>query len=103
MKTGLSESCYKFFSTLANPTRLAILEHLRNGPQNVSQLIETLGLEQSMVSHNLRTLLKCRFVFVRKQGKERVYSLNEDTMSPIFEIVEHHRQEYCPILAKCDI
>jgi len=28
MKKGLSQTCYRFFSTLANPTRLAAMERL---------------------------------------------------------------------------
>ena len=40
VKHGLSETCYLFFSTLANPTRLAILELLRNGPRNVTEITE---------------------------------------------------------------
>jgi len=39
-----------FFSTLANPLRLAILELLRDGPKNVTQIAEALKQEQSMIS-----------------------------------------------------
>ena len=38
VKTDLSTMCYGFFATLANPTRLAILEQLQSGPLNVSRL-----------------------------------------------------------------
>ena len=62
MKKGLSETCNRFFSVLSNPTRLAALETLMEGSMNVSQLAESLGQEQSMVSHNLRPLVRCRFV-----------------------------------------
>jgi DNA-binding transcriptional ArsR family regulator len=51
VKKGVSETCYRFFATLANPTRLAALENLMDKPMNVTQLAECLGQEQSMISH----------------------------------------------------
>ena len=101
MKMGLSETCYRFFSTLANPTRLAVLENLMEGPMSVSKLTESLGQEQSMVSHNLRTLLQCRFVHAERQGKERVYTVNNETMDALFRVIENHAEKYCPTGGRC--
>lgn len=101
MKRGLSETCYRFFSVLSNPTRLATLETLREKSMNVSQLSKQLGQEQSMVSHNLRPLVKCRFVEVERRGKERFYSINHDTLDPIFKIIETHEKNYCPSRGRC--
>ena len=101
LKKGLSETCYRFFSILGNPTRLAALESLIEGPMNVSQLANVLGQEQSMISHNLKPLVKCRFVEVERRGKERIYSVNSDTISPLFEVVEHHAHNYCPMKGYC--
>ena len=101
MKKGLSETCHVFFSTMANPTRLAALEKLREGPMNVSQLSEALNQEQSMVSHNLRPLVRCRFVHVERQGRERVYALNRETVEALFDIVENHAKKYCPTGGRC--
>jgi len=96
MKRDLGESCYLFFSTLANPTRLAILELLRNGSKNVTEIADVLNQEQSMISHNLKPLVRCGFVLVERKGKERIYTLNERTMKPLFKIVEKHTDAYCP-------
>ena len=101
MKQNLSETCYQFFSTLANPTRLAILELLRNGAKNVSEISEVLNQEQSMISHNLKPLEKCRFVFSERRKKERFYSLNKETMEPLFKIFTYHVEKYCPTEGKC--
>jgi DNA-binding transcriptional ArsR family regulator len=101
MKKGLSQTCYVFFSVIANPTRLAVLENLLKGPMNVSQLSEILGQKQSMISHNLRPLLRCGFVRVERRGKERVYSLNGETVENLFKIVENHSQKYCPTMGIC--
>jgi len=101
MKQNLSETCYQFFSTLANPTRLAILELLRDGPRNVTEISEALNQEQSMISHNLKPLVRCRLVFSERRKKERFYSLNKETMEQLFKIFSYHAEKYCPTGGKC--
>ena len=101
MKSSLSETCYQFFSTLSNPTRLAILEFLRDGPRNVTEISIALNQEQSMISHNLKPLEKCRFVFSEKRKKEHLYSLNKETMESLFKVFAYHAEKYCPTDGKC--
>ena len=101
MKKGLTEVCYKFFTNLSNPSRLATLEKLMDHPMSVNELSVSLGQEQSMISHNLKPLLRCNFVFTKRQGKKRVYSANHETVSALFKIVENHAQKYCPTGGKC--
>jgi DNA-binding transcriptional ArsR family regulator len=95
VKKGLTELCYGFFSTLANPTRLAIVEKLLEQPMNVTTIAESLQQEQSMISHNLRQLVKCKFVKVERIGKQRIYSVNNETVETIIEAVENHAEKYC--------
>jgi len=101
MKKGLTETCYRFFTNLANPTRLAALEQLMNKPQSVNELAETLGQEQSMISHNLKPLLECNLIALQRQGKKHVYTVNEETMRPIFQAIQNHAQHFCPARGKC--
>lgn len=101
MKKGLNDICYGFFSTLANPTRLAILEKLSMGEMNVTGLASELGEEQSMVSHNLKILEQCSFVFSSRRGKEKYVSLNGDTVNSIFSIVEEHEEKSCKLAGNC--
>jgi len=95
LKTGVTELCYGFFSTLANPTRLAIIEHLHEKPMSVTELVEAIGQEQSMVSHNLRPLTRCKLVSRRREGKNNVYYLNHETLDPILTAVENHAEKFC--------
>lgn len=101
MKHGLSETCHLFFSTLSNPTRLAILELLRDGPRNVTEISKALNQEQSMISHNLKPLERCRFIFSARRKKGHFYSLNKETMEPLFKIFNYHAEKYCPTEGKC--
>lgn len=63
------------FRSLGDPSRLAILSHLRTGEHRVVELTGHLGLAQSTVSAHLRCLLDCRMVTVRAQGRASMYSL----------------------------
>ena len=101
VKQSFSETCYMFFSTLANPTRLAILEFLQDGPRNVTEITKALNQEQSMTSHNLQRLDECRFIFSERRKKERFYSLNKETMEPLLKLFTYHSEKYCPTGGKC--
>ena len=103
MKKGLSETCYRFFVNLANPTRLATLEQLMKKPMSVNEIAESLGQEQSMVSHNLKLLLECNFVYLKRQGKKRIYSANRETIGALFKAVENHAEKFCPTGGKCHL
>ena len=101
MKYDLSKTCYLFFSTLSTPSRLGILEVLKESPKNVSQLVDILNQEQSMISHNLKSLARCGFVFVETKGRQRIYSLNKETMKPMFELIDKHMKKHCPENKRC--
>jgi DNA-binding transcriptional ArsR family regulator len=103
MKKGLSETCYRFFVNLANPTRLAVLEQLEKQPMSVNELAEVLGQEQSMVSHNLKPLLECNFIYSKRAGKRRIYSVNKETIGALFRAVQNHAEKYCPTGGKCHL
>lgn len=103
MKQGVTELCYGFFSTLANPTRLAIIEQLNERPMSVTELVEALKQEQSMISHNLRPLTRCKFVTRKREGKNNIYYLNHETMDPILMAVENHAEKFCGNGASCPL
>jgi DNA-binding MarR family transcriptional regulator len=77
------------------------LEILRSGPRNVTEIAQELNQEQSMISHNLEQLEKCGFVFSERRKKQRFYSLNKETMEPVFKTFNHHSEKFCPTSGKC--
>ena len=89
-----------FFETFSNKTRMKIIEALRQGPKSVSEICKVVGEEQSKVSHNLRKLMECNFLDVKREGKKRVYSLNKDTIIPLLNLVEKHVHKYCGEVCK---
>ena len=63
------------FRSLAEPARLAILQHLAIGEHRVVDLTAHLGLAQSTTSAHLACLRDCGLVSVRTVGRASVYSL----------------------------
>jgi DNA-binding transcriptional ArsR family regulator len=98
----MKKVCTGFFNTLANKTRLSILYSLQNGEKSVNEIVELTGHEQSLISHNLKLLKQCKFIEMRVNGKQRMYSLNQDTIAPLFNLVEKHMTNFCDCKdAKC--
>lgn len=92
----INNSYKRFFRTLANENRLTIIHFLaQNGPQNVSEIIKRTNLEQTAISHNLRRLLACHFVSMQQNGKERIYTLNSDTIKPLLTLMDKHVKRFC--------
>lgn len=76
--TPAPSSCAHLLKLLADETRLAVMRQLIDGPQQVSQLNATLGLEQSLLSHHLKILREAGLVESQRQGKGVLYSLSPD-------------------------
>ncbi|HWB13235.1 MAG TPA: metalloregulator ArsR/SmtB family transcription factor [Pirellulales bacterium] len=77
------------FNAIAEPRRRQILELLaRRGALTVGALVLTLGLPQPAVSKHLGVLRKVGVVAVKKQGKERVYSLQAEKLKTVHDWVK---------------
>src|SRR3989339_1297973 len=94
------EKAYQiFFGTLANKNRLRIINILRNGTKCVKDICKELNFNQTTISHNLKRLERCGFVFVEKKGKHRYYTLNKKTIKPLMALIDEHMHEYCEKIA----
>lgn len=89
-----------FFGTLVSESRLRIINLLRKGRKNVSEIIKELKIEQTVISHDLARLKRCGFVIVEVKGKFRYYKLNEKTIKPLIEIIDKHMSEFCVHILK---
>ena len=63
------------FQAFAEPTRLAIVQHLASGEHRVRDLVEHMGLAQSTVSKHLSFLVECHLIQARPEGRATWYSL----------------------------
>ena len=84
-----------FFGTLVSEPRLKIINLLRKGKKNVSQICDELEMQQTDVSHNLARLKECGFVSTEIDGRFRHYSLNKKTIEPLMGLIDNHMSKNC--------
>ncbi len=84
-----------FFETISSRVRTRILDLLHVRAMSVSEICEKLNEEQSKISHNLKKLADCHLLDVEQKGKQRIYSLNKETMVPLMKLVDSHVKKYC--------
>lgn len=87
-----------FFGTLVSEPRLKIINLLRKGSKNVSEIVKEIGMDQTSVSHNLSRLKHCGFVKSERKGKFIYYNLNKKTIDPLMEIIDDHMSDNCLII-----
>jgi len=91
----LKRSYREFFKTLGNQQRVEIMLLLLKREMSVNDIAKALDAPQSSISHNLKCLEQCSFVSVSQQGKKRIYKVNEDTIAPLFMLIQKHSEKYC--------
>jgi DNA-binding transcriptional ArsR family regulator len=79
------------FQTLADPTRLRIVEALADGEHAVGDLVRAVDIDQSGVSRHLRILGEAGFVSMRPDGARRLYSLRPQPFRAIDDWVASYR------------
>lgn len=84
------------FSALADPTRRAILEILRDQPSLTAGQIaaEFPAISRAAVSKHLGVLRQARLVLVREEGREWHYTLDP---GPLAEVYEHWLGSFAPL------
>jgi len=80
------------FQAIADPTRRRIVESLRGGERQVSDVVSRLDIHQSGVSRHLRLLLEAGFVQVRPDGQRRLYSLRPEPFRELEAWVAGYRE-----------
>jgi DNA-binding transcriptional ArsR family regulator len=83
----------EFIGFLADPNRLRILSILAKQEMCVGDLAVAVGMNESAVSHQLRTLRAIRLVSSRKQGRHVFYRLQDDHVFNFYQAVVEHLDE----------
>jgi DNA-binding transcriptional ArsR family regulator len=77
---------------LATPSRVRILSRLAAGPCSVGELAQSLRLEQSAVSQQLRVLRHLNLVVGERRGRRVVYALHDDHVGVLLGQAVSHAQ-----------
>jgi ArsR family transcriptional regulator, lead/cadmium/zinc/bismuth-responsive transcriptional repressor len=83
----------QLFKVLGDNTRIRILDALYRSELCVCDITALLGMNQSAVSHQLRVLRDARIVKSRKQGKNVLYSLDDEHISELVRMGSEHVRE----------
>jgi DNA-binding transcriptional ArsR family regulator len=72
-----------FAKALADETRQEIMKHLCCVWLSVNDVVDKLGgrVNQPTVSHHLKKLEEANLVFVRQEGRQRFYTLNQEQLT----------------------
>ena len=87
MGDALRQFKSEIFQALANPTRIAIVEALREGEMSTGKLIEKLGVEQANASQHLAILRTRMIVVNRKVGNQVFYSIRDPALIEVLDIL----------------
>jgi DNA-binding transcriptional ArsR family regulator len=80
----------EIFQALAHPTRIAIVEALRDGEMSAGKLIEKLQLEQANASQHLSILRAKQIVVNRKVGNQVFYSIRDHALIEVLDILRRY-------------
>lgn len=78
------------FQALGDPTRARILYALGTGPLCVRDLAILVGVSESAVSHQLRTLRDRRVVKPRRDGNIIYYAVDDQHIAALIREAEYH-------------
>ena len=71
------------FAALADPTRRAVFERLREGPRPVGDIARDLPVSRPAVSQHLRVLKDAGLVTERRDGTRRLYRIDPDGLAAV--------------------
>lgn len=77
------------FRVLAEPTRLRILQRLKQGPANVGQLVEDLEIKQANASKQLGVLAAAGIIAREQDGNRVIYSIAMPLVLDLCNLVCH--------------
>ena len=84
------------FQALSDPARVRLISALLENELCVCDLAAVLGMSQSAVSHQLRSLRDLHLVRTRKAGRIVYYALDDAHIRDLFqrglEHIQHHQQ-----------
>jgi DNA-binding transcriptional ArsR family regulator len=94
MQNLLREYKASVFHALAHPTRIAIVEALRDGEVSARAIQDRLGIEQANLSQHLAILRSRQIVANRKEGNQVFYSLRNKALVKILDMMRRYFQAH---------
>jgi ArsR family transcriptional regulator len=93
MPDSLRQFKAEIFQALAHPTRIAILDLLREGEITVGAFAEHLNLEQANLSQHLAVLRAKQMVTTRKAGNQVFYAVRDPLIWKVLDLMRRYFQK----------
>jgi DNA-binding transcriptional ArsR family regulator len=90
MQDALRRFKAQIFQALAHPTRIAVVEALRDGELTAGRLQELLQIEQANLSQHLAVLRGRHVVVSRKAGNQVFYSVRDPVLIDVLELLKRY-------------
>jgi DNA-binding transcriptional ArsR family regulator len=79
------------FHALADPTRRAVLDLLRQGTQSAGRIASAFPVSRPAISKHLRLLRRAHLVSERREGRHRLYQLNPEPLKAVDNWLQQYR------------
>jgi len=79
----------EILKALAQPTRLKIIDFLRDGERCVCEIFPAIGEEQSNTSRHLNMMLSAGVLSRRKDGLKIYYTIRHPEILEVMDIITH--------------
>jgi len=79
------------FSAIADPTRRAILDHLKAGELGAGEIAERFAVSRPAIARHVRVLKKAGMLKERRDAQKRFYSLAPDGLADIDRWLQPYR------------
>lgn len=84
----------EIFQALAHPTRVAIVEVLRDGELAAAQIMERVQVEQANLSQHLAVLRAKQVVNSRKAGNQVFYAIKHPVLVEVLDLLKRYYQSH---------
>jgi ArsR family transcriptional regulator len=80
----------QIFHALAHPTRIAVVDALRDGEMTAGALQAKLHVEQANLSQHLAVLRSARVVVTERAGNQIIYSLRDPVLTKVLDLLKQY-------------
>jgi len=90
VNSALRQFKAEVFQALAHPTRIAVVEALRDGELSAGHLLARLKIEQANLSQHLAVLRAKQIVVSRKEGNQAYYTLRDPVLTRVLDLLKQY-------------
>lgn len=94
MNEALRRAKAEVFQALAHPSRIAVIDALREGEMTAGRLATLLSLEQANLSQHLAVLRSKHVVVTRKAGNQVYYAVRDPVLFQVLDLLRQYFQSH---------